>query len=198
MYPKKKKIILVLLGLGAAAILILMITARAETYESTGDNAYAKFATFLNAYFPGVANVAVLHKLKVPSKWVTLYYDFYKGIPLQSLIPPLMDGQRLSDYFNAAINSTTQILPFAGQTVYYLGFFGPVVQVLVVALVMRFEQKARQARDNIEYLAYTTSMVLLAAGCTMYDVTILVAFALKTIVPFIILAKCKKIRVRIY
>jgi len=113
---------------------------------------------------------------------------------LQSLIPPIMEGQRLSEYFNAAINSTSQILPLTGQTVFYLGLLGPIVQVIIATLVMKCEKYAKKSKNNIEYLAYTTGVVILAAGCTMYDVTILVAFALKTIIPFILLAQCMKIR----
>jgi len=194
LYPKKKNFIIVATILGVAVILALMIIMRANTYDTGVDNVYGKLATFLNAYFPGVANVSVVQNLKVPSLFVTLYYDFYKGIPLQSLIPPIMEGQRLSEYFNAAINSTSQILPLTGQTVFYLGLLGPIVQVIIATLVMKCEKYAKKSKNNIEYLAYTTGVVILAAGCTMYDVTILVAFALKTIIPFILLAQCMKIR----
>lgn len=196
MYPQKKKFVMFTLVTGAVGILILMVTARMNAEGGNTDN-YSKLASLLNAYFPGVANVSILHDLEVPSKVASFYFDCYGGMPLTSLIPPIMSGRSLLSYFQSAIGSDSQILPFAGQTFYYFGMLGPVIQIIVVRFVMNFEEKAKTAKNNVEYLAYTTGMVLLAAGCTMYDISILVAFTLKTIVPFILLAKCKKIRIKL-
>lgn len=197
LYPSKNKIISGVSIAGAVIILFVMIIARTATYRVGSGNSLTSLATFINAYFPGIINVSVMWNVKVPSKLVSLYFDVYKGIPLQSLIPPLLSsGERLSNYFNYAAGTSAQILPFVGQTYFYLSFIGPAIQCIFIYFALKWEYKSHYENNYIKYMALITGGVIYASGCTMYDLTILCAFTFKTIIPFFILGWLTNIGVK--
>lgn len=193
-FEHRKNSILFMAIVGLVIVLFLMIVVRTNTYHSIENNSIAKLATFLNAYFPGIVNVSVMPHVNVPSKLISFYFDIYKSIPLQSLIPSHVSGERLSNYFNYAAGTSAQILPFIGQTYFYFWLFGPIIQVIVVHFALKWELETKKTNNYIKYIAYLTASVIYSFGCTMYDLTIILAFTFKTVIPFIILAKCTDVR----
>ena len=47
------------------------------SYWNTGSevNPFVGYSYFMNAYFPGINNVCVIWRVRVPNKIVTFYYD---------------------------------------------------------------------------------------------------------------------------
>lgn len=191
-YPKNKYKIIVLAGTMFMFVFVLMIVMRARESAYSGTSFLGSVSKLLNAYIPGIYNVSSLWAVEVPSKLSCLYMDIYSGIPLRSIIPPLINDSRLSDYFNESIGSGSQILPFIGQTFFYFGLFGPFVQTLFIKLSLYFETKMNQTDNKYMFVAMLTSGVIIGSGILIYDLTILVTYSTRIVLPIVLVAAFNK------
>lgn len=192
-FKKKRRFVLTLGCSAFFIVLFLMVSIRANTSVYGSDsNFFGTIAKTLNAYVPGVYNVSSMWGLSVPSKGISLYWDLYSGIPLRSLIPPLFSGQRLSDYFNSYIGSSIQILPLIGQTYFYLSFFGPIVQMLLVLLALHFENKMNKTTNCFKYIGYFSSGIIIGSAILIYDLTIIVTFLTRIVLPIILITSLNR------
>ena len=188
LFSKNKRFVKLFSGISLVLVFALMMGMRmtAGVYES--GSFFGSLAKTLNAYIPGVYNVSGMWGVTVPNKFETFYLDIYTGIPLRSIIPPLVDGQRLSDHFNAQIGSTIQILPLIGQSFFYFYGFAPFVPCLLVWWALKMEEKMEKVRSCYYYLALFSSSIIIVSSVLIYDLSIIVTFSTRIVFPILLLS----------
>ncbi|WP_461206120.1 O-antigen polymerase [Clostridium sp. DL1XJH146] len=186
LYPSKVKLIRFSLVLFMVVGIIVIFISKMEIGFNSSSKA-TSIAMMMQAYFPGIANIAGIFNIDNPSKISTLFYDLYYMIPFRNSIFGFQ-GERLVEVYNNSNNVYAQIIPCIGQAYYYLGVFSPIIPILFVKLTMKYSCKLRKENNILKYVTYALLLLYSATTPITYNITIFGSQYFSIILPMLLLS----------
>lgn len=186
LYPRQKKYVYFLVALiGISYVMTFALTKN----SSNSISLFESTSLMLQAYIPGICNVAGISNVSNVIKFNTLFYDLYYMIPFRNSIFNY-NGIDLAGVFNISNNVGGQILPNIAQSYFYLGFIlSPITSIVLIKIGLSASRKAKN-EDNI--WKYSTYLLIMLYGTTMpatKNITLFGATMLTIILPMLILCK---------
>lgn len=166
-------------------IYLSVLKANAGVGEST-DSIFNQLSMFMQAYLPGVCNVAAFFNVNNPNKLSTLFFDFYTMIPFRGTLFGL-EGDRLVIVYTKQNNTPFQILPCISQAYHYIGILAPIVPCLLIRFAIYIQAKFRRSVNIWQYTFYLLAMVYVSVSPILYNVTILGVWLFATLLSMFLL-----------
>ena len=181
--------LLICVGFIFSIALIYIYINKANMMISKVNNAVTASA-MLQAYFPGVCNIAGIFNIINNRKMTTLFYDIYAMIPFRNTLFGLNNDERLVLLYTEQNRALYNILPCIGQACHYISIiFAPLIPGLFVYLAVRTQRKLRNISNIWQYSSYLLLCIYTSLTPIMYNATIFGARFFSTILPMIIIAK---------
>lgn len=154
----------------------------------------SSLALFLQAYFPGLANFAVIERLMDRSALDAInqiFIDLYAAVPFRSTLFGYSGGLvDLSTMWNTSNGITGQILPTSAQSYYYFGVLGsPVISMILTVISLSTFEKANSTKNPYLYTALMYMVIYSSTAISMYNLIIFNS-GLTTRVAFMLLFTC--------
>lgn len=194
MFPEKKKHITRLV-VGPALLMLLVVSI----YKNTGylnDDGGSAFEIFkelfdvsnLDSYFAGPVSVNnALYLNDQPVLGISSFiYDTFRNFPV---LNHYIDVSKSSvEMYHIYLGRGDQILPLAGQSIFYFGYPGiPVFSILSVVLVRHFDYKYLKSQSLIMYMY--SFMACWLGLVTILNFTICISWFYAVIIPASLLLK---------
>lgn len=193
LYNKKVKTVNIIVFIVGLIVLFIIITAKMQSLLAwRGIGGIAAIAQFVNAYFPGVDNAAIVHQIGHESYFTTLFYDLYYVIPFQNTLFGLK-GDNLQDVFTAISMTGSQVIPWCSQISHYTGFiFAPLVTMAFIIKAIKSEINGIREKEYWSviwclYYSYFTSVAI----CT-YSFSIYLSGLVNVGIPILIISNISK------
>jgi|GEM_PF-3210465 len=169
LFPKYKKT-----GAQIVIFLCLVFLCLMWINRFSQDHYGTSISTFLNAYFPGVANCAGIMKLMPRNIFDSvgqLFADIYAAVPFRSTLFGYSGGLvDISTRWNNANGITGQILPMAAQSYYYFGLFlSPLLSCLITAVSLKSFDAANRTQNPLKYAVLIFITIYSAVAVCMYN-----------------------------
>lgn len=180
LFPRTKKILIS----GTAVLFPLMLVFLMMTkLQLNSANVWGSMGKSLNAYLPGVANIAGVIENVSERSLRTVFADFYTMIPFRNSIFGLQ-VQNLSDIFNEANQCQGQILPLLGESYYYFGaILSPILSVLFAVGAMKANEKMNYAKNCITYAVNVMMMLYLSTMILCKNLILFGSLFFSTLLP---------------
>lgn len=187
----KKKTFIVLISVGVIAVVFFLFFMITElSIEMSRNTNMQNVSIDLQAYFPGVCNLAGLFNVGDKfSKLTTLFYDIYSTIPFRNTIFGLNENHSLTTVWGADNGTNSQILPCVGQLHYYFWVFAPLVECWLIKISYKTYQKMRQTKGVFLFVARCMCFIYFIITPVMYNCSILFSRFFITILPMYGFAK---------
>lgn len=172
-------------SVAAIALFILFTALSIKGFNEDGGTKYlAKdISLFLQAYVPGVSNLAGVFNISNIDTSVPLFYDFYFMIPFRNTLLGIPGDLRSAIYFNEANYVNSQIIPCVGQTFLYFGYFGTLISCLPIAWAYSIANKLRNTeKKTLDYILIY-ACIYCALTPFLYNYTILGSWLFMTLLP---------------
>lgn len=183
LYPKNKKGMLVTGGSGILLVLILLIVGKGNSIAKTNN-----LSAFLQAYFPGVCNLAGVFDIpKGLDKVSSLLADIYTTMPFRNSLFNYEASFKTVEIFNIFNSVRGQIIPFIGEAYYYIGLFAPIVPLLIIKIAFIYDKKAKNASNIYEYVTYVYIAIYFSCSTVLYHITILGSYVLSVMIPMLLI-----------
>lgn len=203
LYPKeKKKIIKTFLILGGSLVISLLLTKLYLLSNWQNTSGAESISLTINAYFPGVGNVAAAYNILRKNKWKTLFYDFFSTIPFRNSLFPSIAVKEipLNDLFNNYNYTSGNIIPCISGAQYYLGLLiAPILPMLLSYIALRMKEKAESSNDYWYYFCYMFYSIRVAMIPTLYNHISIVVIIMNQFIPMYLITvflnqyKCGKL-----
>ena len=177
-------------------ILIVVISSKLTALSNwRGANGVANIAQLLNAYFPGVENMALCMQIDAPNKLDTLFYDIYSGIPFAATLFGL-NGESFNTIYNSYTSTGGQIVPFSGNIGYYTSYIlSPVVFAWVISIAIKYEKKAKQSCEYWIRYVYLLFSTYTSMSAVIYSSQIYIRFLFNVMVPILLIRFVARLRI---
>lgn len=194
----KNKIIKLYLIIGGVLLFSILFSKLLLLEEWQNTSGIEGISLTLNAYFPGVGNVAAAFNIDETNKLRTLFYDFINTIPFKNSIFPNITPKivSLTHLFNSNNGTLGNIIPHISGARYYLGFIlAPFLPGIVSLYSIRIKEKADASRDYWNYFFYVFYSIRIALIPTLYNHISFVSVVFNSIIPmYLIIVFIKKIK----
>src|SRR5699024_3419111 len=171
LFPRYRNILFVFIGTSIVGGLVFFFWAKIT--EGTYDHSLETVASFLQAYFPGIINIAVA--FTIPTGLIKpkiLVNDFLGMWPLiNTLFPEWQVYNNSTSLFLAATNYPGQIMPNLSMAYLYIGIFAPIVNILLFYIANKFYKAKRQ--NVYQFACYTLAALYFGISPIMYNYAIL-------------------------
>jgi hypothetical protein len=190
-FPKNKVNIKILLIVIFVVPLIYIYSYKSNVASTlTNNDKFSTASMMLQAYFPGISNLAGVFNVVNFEKLSTLFHDIYSMIPFRNTVFGLEDGERLVEVYTRQNDALYQIIPSIGQAYHYLGFiFAPIISVFFVYISVRAENYLKNVNNIWKFITYLLLLIYAAATPILYGPTIFGARFFNTLLPMLILSK---------
>lgn len=189
LYPSKRKTLFVGCGICGGILIgyfVFMKTMMVATDEKVS---LADLSEILQAYFPGVCNMAGVFNIENPDKGRTLFFDFYYAIPFRGSLFGL-EEERLVQLYNVCNRITSNIIPAAGHAYHYLGpILAPSEPAIMACLGSKYAIKLGEQEDIWRYIVYVYLVIILSISPVMYNISNTLAFMTLTFIPMYIISR---------
>lgn len=190
-YPRYRNRLFWLLGIFSLGLLVGFFIMKMGSAES--DNSINNLSNFLQAYFPGLTNIAAA--FNIPDSIVSydiLVNDFIRMIPFGNLLIPTSFYQSALDnrtvfLFTEAIRYPFQIMPSVSMAYLYIGYFAPLVNVGMIWFANRFYKNHQ--RNIFSFSIYSFIAIFFAISTVMYNYSNLGARFFDSLIWLIIIVK---------
>ena len=177
-------------SIGLLSLVFIIGSLKAASISSGG----SLLSLFLQGYFPGVFNLAGVFEIDTNiSKLDSLFADFYTMIPFRNTVFGIETELKTSEIFNESNNVRGQIIPFIGESFYYLGYLGFIVPILVIKIAFYYFNQSNLTNNIMAYSFYLHIAFYFAVAPVLYHDTILGAYFFSTAIPFLLLIKYNKL-----
>ena len=180
----------IFVGVGVSlAIFYVGITIVEGAFGAESKNGWEKISEMLQAYQPGVTNVAGVFQMRDHDKLITLFFDLFSTIPFRGSIFGVANEQKLVTLFTDDNNANAQIIPCIGQLYYYFWYVSLLVEMLYVYFAYRTYKKSLECNDPYTYFTLILLVLYLVLTPTTYNTTIFLARYFSMILPMYLLYK---------
>ena len=169
LYPERKARTLLILGASTLGMIIVFFSVRYTVsnggYLSRTNGKIYYYSQVLNSYFQGIDNISAC--LNIPSGYRIegMLGAIIKAIPFNTTIFGNTGLNRLTIYFNQFNNTKGQIIPTIGAGYYCFGtLLAPIYSVIFTYYALKYEDRARQNKDNINFISYFFLAVVFSLG----------------------------------
>ncbi|KAB2332603.1 O-antigen polymerase [Bacillus mesophilum] len=172
LYPSKSRKIIATIGILGVVGLVGMVIEKILSFGNwQGTSGVASIALTLNAYFPGVGNVAAAYNVDVTNKLITFVSDLVRTIPFNgTLFPGVSTEINTTSMYNTSNYVTGQIIPNISYTSYYLGVvLSPIIPVILSLYALKMHKKANLNKDFWIYFFYIFVSIRIALIPTLYN-----------------------------
>lgn len=187
LWPNSKKMMITIFGL-IALIGIIWIPFVKGGFGSW--NSFIKdLGTYLQAYLPGIANVAGTVRIERVNLLKTFFADVYTMIPFRNTLFGLQ-VKNLSDIFNEFNNVAGQIMPLIGESYHYFGaFFAPVLSMFFAQGTIWANKKMYLSKHIFSFGTYTMFMLYFSSMLVCKNLILFGSTFTSTLLPMIIMCK---------
>jgi hypothetical protein len=186
LYPTKVKSISIILMTGIIVVGILLFNVKMGVGYITSSK-FESISMVMQAYFPGICNLAGVFNIVNPNKISTLFFDFYYMIPFRGTLFGI-EGDRLVIEYNKSNNVFAQIIPCVGQAYHYIGLFAPIASMFFVIIAMKYENKRKKEQNMWKYITFVLIVIYAAATPVLYNITIFGSHYFGLMLPVLVLA----------
>ena len=192
LYTDRKKFILgiifAVIGVGCCILAVGKMTDMASK-TNVGESVTNELSALLQAYFPGVTNLAGVFSMGNYDKTEAIISDFYTMIPFRNTLFAYDAGLSTDKVYIQCNNAGGQIIPFVGEMYQYVGWLAPIVMGGFTYLALWFYKKYQQSKELLEKGIYMYIAFFCAISLFMYQITILGSFIVGTGIPMILVCK---------
>lgn len=188
LYSDKRVNLIYLMIVVVAALFIYIVNGKTISSAPKIDN----ISNLLQAYFPGVTNMAGIFNIDKYDKANCILSDFYTMIPFRKTLFSEFSELKTVEVFTKANRIPGHIIPFMGEMYLYVSYFAPIIIVLQVAIANKFYNIARKTDGLLQYTVYMYTACYFAMSVSMYHITIIGATFLSTCLPMIIICRILK------
>ncbi|MCD7825496.1 MAG: hypothetical protein LUH14_05995 [Clostridiaceae bacterium] len=187
LWPGSKRIMLGVFGTAMAAALVILpfIKGGFTSWDAYVEN----LGSSLQAYLPGIANVAGTVKIERTNVLNTIFADFYTMIPFRNSLFGLQ-VTNLTEIFCERNDIAGQILPLVGESYHYFGFvFSPILSMLFAKGAIHAEERMHSAKHIFSYGTYTMFMLYLSSMIVCKNFILFGSTFTSTLLPMVIMCK---------
>jgi oligosaccharide repeat unit polymerase len=185
LYPNRIKTILILIGVLVLSAISAIMISKSSLISSSDQLGWESLSMTLQAYFPGVSNMAGVFNIQNPSKLSTLFYDFYGMIPFRGTLFGL-EGEKLVLVYTKSNGpgASSNIIPCIGQAYHYLGFIlAPIIPASFVVASFKTICKLNKTLRIYRYVTILMVLVFTMLTPILYNFAIFGTRYFATILP---------------
>lgn len=187
-YKKETKVLIVFtVTLGIIVVAMFVVTKIGAYKVWRGYSGISMAAQFINAYFPGIDNAAIMHQINRNDYFSTLLFDLYYVIPFQNTLFGLV-GDNLQDVFTVYSSTGSQVLPWCSQLSHYLTiFFSPIVTCIFINKALKYERRFWNERKFWTMALYVYFLYMTAVAVNIYSFSIYLSGLVNVGIPLLII-----------
>ncbi len=156
---------------------------------SSRDDFIKNLGNYLQAYLPGVANIAGTVQIERVDLLKTGFADIYTMIPFRNTLFGLR-VENLSDIFNRHNNVAGQIMPLIGESYHYFGLlFAPTLSIMFTKGAIWANKRMYTARHIFSFGTYTMFMLYFSSMIICKNFILFGSTFTSTLLPMIIMCK---------
>lgn len=153
------------------------------------DDFFRSLGGYLQAYLPGIANVAGTVRIERIDLFKTIFADIYTMIPFRNTIFGLQ-VVNLSDMFNQYNHVAGQIMPLIGESYHYFGvLFAPILPVLFVKGAIWANKRMITSKHIFSFGTYTMFMLYFSSMIICKNFILFGSTFTSILLPMIIMCK---------
>jgi hypothetical protein len=191
LYPERKKATLCLFLLGGGFLVAAVAFAKLVLLAKwQGTSGTASLALTLNAYFPGVGNVAAAYNVSRSFLLGTFLSDLFSTIPFRNTLFPsfALQARTLTQLYNIANGTLGNIIPCISGAEYYVGpILAPLVPAFVLCMAVRMEVKGQTSRRYWEVFYYHFLAIRMAMIPSIYNHMSIIHMAINQFLPLLLI-----------
>ena len=178
------------------SIYILITKGLLGGYSSTGGS-LSYLSSLFQSYFSGPINVSTaVHTTHIIdySRFEIFIADILKKTPIIQYFFQTIPTPTSPILFNNTMygfeGRKDQIIPLIGQGyLYFGGFLAPLLSIIMLHILMFFDNKSRDKHDNVFYVIYVFGAVMTAFTINAYNLDIFIQLMIQYLLPLYILIK---------
>ncbi|MGY6766146.1 hypothetical protein ACW73O_14070 [Faecalibacterium prausnitzii] len=200
LYPEYKTKLKYTIGIAIPIFAFLLLFFKTGLgYKNSDLNSKLTDLSFMfQAYFSGPVNVAAgiyMNNNFNTDKFLMLIADIFRWIPFVAyFFTNIQDSTELfnSMLFNGQVRRD-QIIPYISQSAFYFTeFIAPLLSVLLIKIIFKFERKLNTTNNIDMYVFYTLSIIIFSFSLVAYNISILIRFVFSILLPLYLLTSKKK------
>lgn len=187
LWPNSKKFMFTFFGtiIFIALIFVMFIKGGFNSL----DDFSRSLGGYLQAYLPGITNVAGTVRIERIDLFKTIFADIYTMIPFRNTIFGLQ-VVNLSDMFNQYNHVAGQIMPLIGESYHYFGvLFAPILPVLFVKGAIWANKRMITAKHIFSFGTYTMFMLYFSSMIICKNLILFGSTFTSILLPMIIMCK---------
>lgn len=181
---------------GGMLFLYIFMQAMTSTFVFSRISFWENISNMLQAYFPGVCNMAGVFNTGSYDRFAELFYDVYSTIPFRNTLFGLSGFTSLPNLYTIDNQALSHIMPCVGHAYYYLGVFAPVVPCFLYSRAWKAYRIMEQTANPYIYMANAILFLYLEATPVMYNMVIFGTHYLVQLLPMVLLARISLCRGR--
>ena len=188
LYGKRcRKVLGLFVTVGIVGLVIILISKLDALTAWRGATGVTNIAQLLNAYFPGVDNVAACMSIQKGERLNTLFFDIYSGIPFAGTLFGL-EGESLNDIYANFLKTGGQIVPWGCNIAYYFSYLlSPLLTGFFLLFVLNMEYKGEKAYGFWSYYMCMLFSTYTAFSVILYSTQIYNRFIWNIIIPVVVI-----------
>lgn len=144
---------------------------------------------YLQAYLPGIANVAGTVRIEKVDLLKTGFADIYTMIPFRNTLFGLQ-VENLSDIFNRYNNVAGQIMPLIGESYHYFGpIFAPILSMMFAKGAIWANERMYTAKHIFSFGTYTMFMLYFSSMLICKNFILFGSTFTSILLPMVIMCK---------
>lgn len=175
--------------IAVGVVIYIFIQAMTNTFVYKSISLWENMSSMMQAYFPGVCNMAGVFNMGDYGKLSQLFYDLYSTIPFRNTLFGLSGFVRTPNLYTIDNNALSHIMPCVGHAFYYVSILAPILPCFLFKSAYKVYIKMRSTSDAYVYMAYVLLFIYLELTPIMYNIVIFGSHFLGTLLPLLIIAK---------
>ena len=190
LYKRRGKYVISLFVAVFGLLAFTIITTKLLTLQAwRGASGVASIAQMVNAYFPGVDNIAFAFSINGTNRLQTLFFDLYSTIPFRETLFGLK-GDNLTDLFAQTLSTNGQIVPWGYQIAHYTTIIlSPFVTAIFTKIAFTAERKSKLTSDFWKYFINMYLSVFIPICFSCYSFTTFLRTLISVLLPVIIIIR---------
>lgn len=157
LWPESKRVMLTIFG--TIVLFGIIWVPFVKGGFGSWDSFVKELGTYLQAYLPGIANIAGTVRLERVDLLGTGFADIYTMIPFRNTLFGLQ-VKNLSDMFNEYNNVAGQIMPLIGESYHYFGaIFAPILSMIFAKGAIWANKGMHKSKHIFSFGTYTMFML---------------------------------------
>lgn len=153
------------------------------------NNFFENLGSYLQAYLPGIANIAGTVQIERVNLFKTGFADIYTMIPFRNTLFGLQ-VENLSDIFNSYNNIEGQIMPLIGESYHYFGpIFAPVLPMMFTKGAIWANKRMYTSKHIFSFGTYTMFMLYFSSMLVCKNFILFGSTFTSILLPMIIMCK---------